>query len=122
MKNRNNITTGQIGEEAASKFLTTLGYRIIERNYRKNYGEIDIIAIDGHVLVFIEVKTRKGNTYGLPEEAITPWKINHLIKSVKYYQLTHDKLGHDIRIDVVSISLTEDGKAEKIKLFKNITM
>ncbi len=122
MKNRNNITTGNIGEEAASKFLTTLGYKIIERNYRKNYGEIDIIAIDGSTLAFIEVKTRKGKAFGLPEEAITPWKINHLIKSVKFYQLTHAKLSGDIRIDVVSITLSEDDNVEKIKLFKNITM
>ncbi len=122
MKNRDNITTGQIGEETASKFLTSLGYKIIERNFRKRYGEIDIVAMDGSVLVFVEVKTRKGNIYGLPEEAITPWKINHLIKSMKYYQLTHEKLRSDIRIDVVSITLTEDDKVEKIKLFKNITM
>lgn len=122
MKKRDNITTGHIGEEAASKFLTSLGYKIIERNYRKHYGEIDIIAMDGSVLVFVEVKTRKGDLYGLPEESITPWKIRHLIRSVKFYQLTHKHITEDIRIDVVSVSLNSDETIGKIKIFKNITL
>lgn len=122
----NNIPLGQLGEELASKFLEKKGYKIIDRNFKKRYGEIDIIAIDSSekekILVFIEVKTRTSSDFGSPLEAITPWKLRSVIKSGEYYKLTHKNLPDGMRIDAVSVKLDSNGGAEEIEHIKNITM
>src|SRR5437870_61274 len=66
------LLRGTGGEEAACAHLEALGYRILTRNYRCRQGEIDIIALDGEVLVFVEVKTRSPSAYGSPRDAVTP--------------------------------------------------
>ena len=71
--------TAKFGEDKACEYLKKLNFKIIERNFRKGYGEIDIVAIDssdrsGQVLVFVEVKTRTSNAFGSPLEGITYWK------------------------------------------------
>lgn len=119
---RNNLSTGKIGENAACQYLQSHGYRIIERNFRKGYSEIDIVAIEGKTLVFVEVKTRYSNTFGNPQEAVTFWKMKSLIRAAQYYKLLHPKLPDSLRIDVVSVYLTSDNRLEKIELFKNITL
>ena len=121
LKKKSNLPLGSFGENAASGYLSSLGYRILERNFKKRYGEIDIVALDGKILVFVEVKTRKGDKFGLPEESITPWKIQTLIKSAHYYKLIHPQLSEAMRIDVVSVYLLPDNQIEKIQLYKNIT-
>lgn len=122
MKIRNNIRIGELGEKIASEYLQSQGYKILERNFRKRYGDIDIIAVENGTLVFIEVKTRVGNRYGLPEESITPWKIQNLIKSSYFYKLKHPRLPDSLRIDVVSVLLDESEVTKDIKLIKNITL
>ena len=62
---------GKRGEVVACKYLQSNGYRILEKNYKTHIGEIDVIAEDGETLCFIEVKTRSGDGYGLPSEAVT---------------------------------------------------
>ncbi len=119
---KNNLPKGKIGEDAACKYLKSLGFKIIERNFRKGYSEIDIVALDGKTLVFVEVKTRYGNTFGNPEEAITFWKRRSLIRAAEYYKLLHPKLPESLRIDVISVYLRSDNRPEKIELFKNITL
>ncbi|MBI4991057.1 YraN family protein [Candidatus Gottesmanbacteria bacterium] len=121
MRRRNNLSTGKIGENAACQYLQSHGFKIIERNFRKGYSEIDIVAIEGKTLVFVEVKTRIGTKFGLPEESITPWKLKSLIKSAQYYKLLHPNLPHSLRIDVITILLSSPGKLEKIGYYKNIT-
>lgn len=64
--------TARLGEDAACSFLRKLNYKIIDRNFRRGYGELDITAVDGNTLVFIEVKTRISDNFGTPFEAITP--------------------------------------------------
>lgn len=122
MKSQN---IGKIGEEKASKFLEKKGYKIIDRNFKKRYEEIDIIAIDSSektsILVFIEVKTRTSSKFGSPLEAITYWKLKSLIKAAQYYRLTHPKLPEGMRIDAVSVKLGYNGEVEKIEHVKNIT-
>ena len=76
---------GRIGENIIADYITKLGYKVVERNFACNQGEIDIIAKDKEELVFIEVKTRTDISYGEASEAVTNTKKRHLINSIKYY-------------------------------------
>lgn len=110
-----------LGEDAACDYLKEKGYRILERNFRKGYGEIDIIAIKGNILVFIEVKTRSSDRYGTPFESITPWKLNTLIKGAKYYRyILHKELPENLRIDAIGVSVW-GGEVLSIEHLENIT-
>lgn len=111
---------GNFGEDLASKFLRDKGYILIERNFRSIYGEIDIVAQDGDVLVFIEVKTRTDNQFGSALEAITPWKIKKIIRTAQYYKIIHPQLPEQLRIDAVTIDFCQSG-GPKVELYKNIT-
>jgi putative endonuclease len=110
----------RLGEEIASKFLTKKGYKIIDRNFRKGYGEIDIIAVYNNVLVFIEVKTRTTNLYGGAIEAINYGKIRTLIKTCEYYKMLYPKLPESLRIDAILIDL-ENNEAKSIQHIQNIS-
>lgn len=121
MKSLRNKNLGRLGEELASNYLRQKGYKIIETNFKKRYSELDIVALDGQTLVFVEVKTRIGTKFGTPEEAITPWKLKTLIKSCQYYKFIHKNLPEAMRIDVVSVLLSSYEEIEKITLYKNIT-
>lgn len=98
---------GRWGEEAASRYLKAKGYRIIERNFRCRLGEIDIIALDGTELVFIEVKARRNLNFGLPCESITTVKIKHLKKAVACYASTCPVRYRGVRLDVIEILAME---------------
>lgn len=111
----------RFGEDKACEYLKKLGFKIIERNFRRGYGEIDIVALDKDVLVFVEVKTRTSSFYGTPLEAITYWKLKALIKTAEFYKLTHPKLPESLRIDAVSVALLGGNKVESIKLTRNIS-
>ena len=101
--NRREIGCGY--EDAAASYLAEKGYRIVERNFRRRQGEIDLIARDGRYLVFVEVKYRKGRSSGTPLEAVSPLKQRQISKIALFY-LNRYKLGEDqpIRFDVVGIS------------------
>lgn len=115
-----NHLTGQQGEDQAVDFLKKLGYKIVERNFKKPQGDIDIVALDRGTLVFIEVKTRYSKAYGLPVEAITPWKVRSLMKNAQLYKMLHPNYPESLRIDVVSVDYS-NGVEPKIELIKNIT-
>src|SRR5205807_6725350 len=76
---------GRTGERLAAEELLRQGYRIVQQNFRCKHGEIDLIAEDEHDLIFVEVKTRRGNAYGLPEEAVTARKRQKIIQVASYY-------------------------------------
>lgn len=116
-----NKNLGKLGEDLAAEFLTKKGYKIIDRNFLIRGGEIDLVATCDDVLVFIEVKTRVGREFGLPEESITPWKIHSLIKTAAFYQVSHPALPESLRIDLVAVELTESGKLKRIELIEDIT-
>lgn len=100
--------TGKIGEDIACQYLSKNNYKIIERNFNCRQGEIDIIAKDKNEIVFIEVKTRRNNSYGSPIDAITYYKQKHIIKSVQYY-LYKEKLENSfVRIDVIEVYSKEE--------------
>lgn len=94
---------GQKGEEIAAKYLKKKGYRIVSRNYRTKSGEIDIIAMDGSVVVFIEVKTRTGNLYGSPAAAVTLNKQRQIGKTALCYLTSRKRLDVPARFDVISV-------------------
>ncbi|NOY63870.1 MAG: YraN family protein [Nitrospirae bacterium] len=98
---------GKEGERFAARFLKKNGYRILACNYRTALGEIDIIAKDGNQIVFIEVKTRKGDTCIAPEESVN-WQKQQRIKRLALLYLKKHKL-HDIpvRFDVIGLRVKE---------------
>lgn len=112
--------TAKLGEDLAEKFLKQKGYKIIERNFRKGYGEIDIIATFQNTLVFIEVKTRTSNLYGGAIEAIAYHKIKSLIKTSQFYKMLHPNLPDSMRIDAILIDLDSSG-VKNIEHVENIT-
>lgn len=81
----NNARRGRHFEEAAAAFLEKEGYEILEKNYRCNIGEIDLIAREGAALCFVEVKYRASDKYGLPQEAVNSRKIHKIRKTAEYY-------------------------------------
>lgn len=112
---------GRLGESLAVKHLKNNGYRILDRNFKSKFGEIDITALDGNVLVFVEVKTRWSEKFGPPEAAITPWKIRHIIKAGQYYKLLHPELPDALRLDAVAVELDLHGAVREIRITRNLT-
>ena len=100
---QNKRSTGSKGEDIACEFLSKLGYKIIERNYRYRHGEIDIIAKDGGIFVFVEVKYRKSLEYGTPDTAITNSKQKQIRKVAEAYLYENEIKDTMCRIDVVAI-------------------
>lgn len=98
---------GREGEDEAVKYLEKKGYRVIERNFLCRQGEIDIIAIDNNYIVFIEIKTRTSNEYGLPSESVTTKKIKHIKKAIQYYLYKRNLENENIRVDVIEIYAKE---------------
>lgn len=105
---------GRIGENIIADYITKLGYKVVERNFACNQGEIDIIAKDKEELVFIEVKTRTDISYGEASEAVTNTKKRHLINSIKYYIYKQKLENQPIRIDVAEVYINK-GKVNYIK-------
>lgn len=94
---------GQYGEDLAARYLTSNGFAVLERNWRCELGEIDIVAREGDTLVICEVKTRRGLNYGTPLEAITYKKLTTLRRLAGRWLQTHQVRAAAIRIDVVAI-------------------
>lgn len=125
MTNKSEI--GKLGEDLAYEYLKNKGYKIIERNYRRKWGELDIISKDPKgILVFVEVKCMRqcGNAANqlLPEENLTAAKLRKLKRTASLYagsyqELINDKTGW--RIDLIAIQIFDSGSHE-IKHFENI--
>ena len=97
------ITTGKKGEEDGVVYLRKMGYKVLERNFKTPFGEIDIITEEAGYIVFIEVKTRRDTSYGMPEEAVHVQKQAKLIKSAQSYLKKNGWLERLARFDVLSI-------------------
>ena len=103
------MSIGSYGEEIAATYLEKKGYRIIDRNFRGKTGEIDLIACRERTLVFVEVKTRRNLSYGLPWESITEEKKRHIRSTAALYTQKYKLFNVPQRIDVVEI-LMNDGR------------
>lgn len=99
---KSNTEKGRAGEKIASDFLKGKGYQILEINWRFNHKEIDIIAKDEKEIVFVEVKSRKDESFGLPEEAVTSAKEQHLIEAAEVY-LERNEIDLEVRFDVITL-------------------
>ena len=114
-----NSEIGNIGEEIASIYLQDLGYEILERNFRFKRVELDIVAQIGTTLVFCEVKTRRSLSHGIPSDAITPLKLQH-IRTAALHWLGNNKPRHQgIRFDAISVIYC-DGHPTTISHLKGI--
>ncbi len=118
-KKADTITTGRLGEAFAVEYLVGQGYEILQNNYRKQFGEVDIIARDQGTLVFIEVKTRHSKVFGSPSEAVTARKQRQLSKIAQDYLLTHQLNDTAARFDVIGITLDQHSRPATIELIRN---
>ncbi len=110
---------GQRGELAAERFLLRQGMVIITRGFQDKFGEIDLIAIDGETIVFIEVKTRTSDHAGTPEEAVDRTKQQHLTKTAYGYLKWHRLTDCRARFDVIAITWPEREQEPEIVHYEN---
>ncbi len=114
---------GHWGESVAATYLQAQGYHIVARNWRCSLGEIDLVAQAGELLVFVEVKTRRGEQMGSPEEGITPHKSRKLIETAQQY-LWKNGLNEDTewRVDLVAVELDTSGKLLRCDHVPNVVL
>lgn len=108
---------GAQGEAWAAQALEKMGYKILTRNYRAPMGEIDLVARQGHELVFVEVKLRRGPVFGRPQEAITRKKQRHLVQTAQYYLKQQRLEAMPYRFDIVAINL--EGAEPRLEIIIN---
>jgi putative endonuclease len=106
-------TLGRRGEQLAARFLQRAGLRIIERRFRLRCGEIDLIALDRELVVFVEVKTRRGRGYGTPAESVTPTKQRKISRVALIFLSRRGWHERPCRFDVVEIVAA--GKTPEIR-------
>jgi len=125
--------TGQVGETVASNFLTKKGFEIICRNYRKKWGELDIIAEKDKVLHFVEVKTVSRESFGghfgqeinnyRPEDNMHPWKIQRLRRAIQTYLLEkYRALVPPWQFDLACVFLDQERRVAKVRFMENIIL
>jgi putative endonuclease len=110
-------TLGMSGESLAVAYLKKRGYEILGTNFRFDRAEVDVIAKDKNVLVFVEVKTRRGGTFGEPEDAVTFKKRDQVRKAAEGYLFEHQLAGVECRFDVIAIK--HSGKDTTVSHFRN---
>jgi len=104
------LEIGRKGEKLARRFLKKLGYRILARNYACPAGEIDVIALDGRTIAFVEVKTRRGDALADPENAVNAHKRRQLTRVAQYWLSQRRADDYGCRFDVVSVTMHERGR------------
>ena len=111
---------GERGEAAAAKYLRRKGYKIVAQRRRQHgLGELDLVAVDGRTVVFVEVKTRRSTDKGHPAEAVDEAKQAKLARMALAYLKRHGLLEHRARFDVVSILWPESSRRPQIEHFEN---
>ncbi len=125
--------TGEIGEDIVTNFLIRKGFKVICRNYRKKWGEIDIIAEKDKVLYFVEVKTVSRKSFGghfeqginnyRPEDNMHPWKLKRLRRAIQTYLLEkYKKEEPEWQFDLVCVFLDQEKRVAKVKFIKNLIL
>jgi putative endonuclease len=112
-------TLGKLGEDLAARRLAALGYVIGARNWRCATGELDLVTERAGTLIFVEVRTRRGDRFGTPEESITPKKRAKLVSAALTYLDEHAATERAWRIDVVAIEIGPRGEVKRFNLIEN---
>ena len=110
---------GRLGEELARRRLESDGHAILESNYRTRSGEIDLISQKDGMLVFVEVRTRRGAAYGSPEESLTSRKRARMIACAQEYIEATQSESREWRIDVVAVELDVRGRLLRLDVLEN---
>lgn len=100
-----NKDIGALGEDISENHLKNLGYKILEKNFRCKYGEIDLIAVNKNYICFVEVKTRYGTNFGMPSEAVNYSKQKKIYKTAQVYILKKNIINSNFRFDVIEVFL-----------------
>jgi putative endonuclease len=106
---------GARGEAEAVAYLERQGYRLVERNYRCRAGEVDAVMMDGETIVFLEVRARRGNSIGTPEESVTMTKARHLAGVAETYLETHGFVAAQWRVDLIALEVAPDGSMRRLR-------
>ena len=112
--------TGKWGEDLAVAYLEKKGYTIVERDWKSGRRDIDIIALDDDVVVFVEVKTRRNRLFGDPEESVDYHKLQNLQQAISHY-LKFRNIRQDIRFDIISVVGTI-GSEPDIQHIQNVAL
>ncbi len=109
---------GRRGEDLAARYLVARGYELVARNWRCEVGELDLVVRDGDCLAFVEVRTRRGEMLGSPEESVTSAKQARLIALAEAYVQACNWSG-DWRIDVVAVEIDRHGQVVRLDHYEN---
>lgn len=109
---------GQKGEELAKEKLVKMGYKILDRNFRCKIGEIDIIAKDKNTLVFVEVRSKSSNEFGVPQETVNIKKQKRIRRVAEFYLIKNKLEDICCRFDIVAI-IWQKNKKPKIEVIKD---
>ncbi|MDX1874830.1 YraN family protein [Mycolicibacterium sp. 120266] len=96
---------GALGERLAVEHLQSLGLRVLQRNWRCRYGELDVIAVEGATVVFVEVKTRTSDAFGGVAQAVSPVKVRRLRRLAGLWLAQQDRSWAGVRIDVIGVRI-----------------
>ena len=110
---------GERGEDFAARYLKRLGYHIVGRQVDLRVGELDIVAVDGRTVVFVEVKTRTSDAAGAPAEAVDDLRQERMTRAALAYLKSHGLLEHAARFDVVALTWPEGAREPTLEHFKN---
>jgi len=114
-----NLKTGKLGEEIAKNYLEKKGYKILEQNYKTKYGEIDLVARDGRDLVVVEVRTKKGEMFGSPEDSLNKKKLRKIQLNTLAYSGKIRWKG-PCRVDAVCLVLEINNAIKRLEHYQNI--
>jgi len=115
---RQRIGLGRRGEELAAEELRRRGYEIVERNWRCDVGEVDIVARRGPVWAFVEVRTRRGEAFGAPEESITPRKRARMQAVAERYIAQHGLQDVDGQLLMVAVEMDRTGRLQRVEVLE----
>lgn len=114
-----NLTTGKLGEDIAKNYLEKKGYNVLEQNYKTKYGEIDLVAKRGKELIFVEVRTKRGELFGSPEETLDKKKLRKVrLNAMAYVGRKH--WPGPYRIDAICLILKLNDTIERISHYEYI--
>jgi len=111
---------GNFGEKIAAEFMKEQGYQLLDQQYTTRYGELDLVMIDSGSVVFVEVKTRTNEKFGLPETSITQEKLERIQNAGLLWLQAHPEINDFWRIDVIAVILDQHKTIKDIQHFINV--